>query len=118
MALRWNRSAGARIARSAGSLCALALLALMPASGASAKPSSETNQHRLDTTVAYLQKAQNLDGGFGGSAGAASEADPSAWVALALAAAGVNAQDQLDEGVERSLYAYLVEHAHEASVTT
>jgi hypothetical protein len=73
---------------------------------------NQTDQARLDRTVRYLQDVQNPDGGFGGAPGAESSPDFSAWVALALAAAGINPQDQaLPAGT--AAYAYLAEHAGE-----
>jgi len=73
-----------------------------------------TNRTRLDNTVRYLQDAQNLDGGFGGNPGAESDPDFSAWVALALAAAGINPQDQAKPGGVDA-YTYLAKHASELS---
>lgn len=67
---------------------------------------------RLDSTVRYLQDVQNLDGGFGGEPGGESNPDFSAWVALALAAAGINPRDQSRPG-GTDVYTYLVEHAGE-----
>jgi hypothetical protein len=52
----------------------------------------------LDRSVRFLQDAQNLDGGFGGRIGQASDPDFSAWAAYALAAAGINPQDQAKPG--------------------
>ncbi len=69
-------------------------------------------QERLDSTVRYLQSAQSSDGGFGGEAGGRSTPSFSAWAALALAAAGINPQDQAVEG-GASVYTYLAEHASE-----
>ena len=58
----------------------------------------------------FLEDVQNMDGGFGGEPGAGSDPDFSAWVALALAADGINPQNQArPEGA--SAYAYLVGHA-------
>ncbi|HWX45072.1 MAG TPA: prenyltransferase/squalene oxidase repeat-containing protein [Solirubrobacteraceae bacterium] len=80
---------------------------------ARAKPSNPTNEDRLDRTVRFLQEAQNLDGGFGGQVGTPSSQLFSAWVALALAAAAINPQDQAKPG-GTSVYAYLAEHAAHA----
>jgi prenyltransferase beta subunit len=67
--------------------------------------------------VHFLQEAQNADGGFGGEPKEASNPDFSAWVALALTAAGINPQDQArPNGVDA--LTYLGEHAHELEVTT
>jgi hypothetical protein len=62
-----------------------------------AAPDAEA-QATLDSSVRFLQGAQNSDGGFGGSAGAPSDPDFSAWAAYALAAAGINPQDQAPLG--------------------
>lgn len=81
-----------------------------PALGA---PSNELNRKRLENTVRSLQEAQNSDGGFGGEAGEESSQLFSAWVALALAAASVNPQDQAKPGGS-SVYTYLTEHVAKA----
>jgi hypothetical protein len=80
------------------------------ASGSALATPGARGRPRLDSTVRYLQDVQNIDGGFGGEPGAASDPDFSAWVALALAADGINPQNQArPEGA--SAYAYLVGHA-------
>lgn len=104
-------SLGMAIRRVLAALCALSLLCV-PAI-ARAAPSDPADEARLDLTVRFLQEAQNQDGGFGGEPGAESNQDFSAWVALALAAAGINPQDQAKpEG--QSVYTYLTEHAAQA----
>jgi hypothetical protein len=83
---------------------------------AGAQQNGAANQ-RLDQTVRFLQDAQNQDGGFGGSRGAPSDPTFTAWVALALAAAGVNPRDQArPSGTDA--YAYLTAHTTELSATT
>lgn len=82
---------------------ALLLAASAPAA------TSPANQARLDSTIRYLQGVQNPDGGFGGSSGSDSIQGFSAWVALALAAAGINPQDQARPGGE-DVYDFLVDH--------
>jgi energy-coupling factor transport system substrate-specific component len=57
------------------------------------------------TPASYLLSAQNVDGGFGGSPGAASAELYSGWAALGLAAEGYNAQ-HIRHG-SRSLSEYL-----------
>jgi prenyltransferase beta subunit len=89
--------------------------AFVAAAGAATK--SPRHEAQLDATVRYLQENQNLDGGFGGETGTASDPDFSAWVALALAAADVNPRDQERAG-GTSVYDYLAEHAGELSLTT
>ena len=79
-------------------------------SGSALATPSVRAQPRLDSTVRFLQDVQNMDGGFGGEPGAASDPDFSAWVALALAADGINPQNQArPEGA--SAYTYLVGRA-------
>jgi hypothetical protein len=92
----------------AGAIFVLALAAALLAAPATSAP-SPTNQARLETTVRFLQGAQNLDGGFGGSPGAKSGSMFTAWVALALAAAGINPSDQALPG-GTDAYTYLVDH--------
>jgi prenyltransferase beta subunit len=72
----------------------------------------QTNLARLDSTVRYLQDVQNPDGGFGSAPGAESSPDFSAWVTFALAAAGINPQDQA-RPAGTDAYTYLVEHSGE-----
>ena len=98
---------------------AMSLTASRPAQAATA--ADLKFQPNLEATVRYLQDAQQEDGGF---AEPGSEPDPdfSAWVALALAAAGINPRDQTTAkqhyAAGHSAYTYLLEHAHEASLTT
>lgn len=78
-------------------LALIALILVLPgaaAAAANAAAPNPLNQARLDLTIRYLQEAQNLDGGFGGEAGGESTQGISAWVALALAAGGVNPRCQ------------------------
>jgi prenyltransferase beta subunit len=90
-----------------------------PAQAATARDSKF--QPNLEATVRYLQDVQHEDGGFA-EAGGAPDPDFSAWVALALAAAGINPREQTTArqhyAAGHSTYTYLVEHAHEASLTT
>jgi prenyltransferase beta subunit len=93
-----------RVARPALLLALSASLLVAPATSGAL-----SDQARLDSTVRFLQEAQNADGGFGGSPGAKSGQLFTAWVALALAAAGINPQDQaLPGGTDASTY--LVTH--------
>ncbi len=90
-----------------------------PVATARAEKPSGRYQPMLDRLVAFLQADQNKDGGFGGEAGAESTPDFSAWVALALAAAGVNPHDQKRKEPEaKDVYTYLAEHADELESTT
>jgi prenyltransferase beta subunit len=99
------------------SLCAI--LASFTSSSPLAAPNNPTNQARLDDTVRFLQNAQSTDGGFSanGMPVEESSADFTAWVALALAAAGINPQNQAKPG-GTSAYGYLVAHASELTLTT
>lgn len=84
----------------------MALSAMLLTATAAAAP-NPANQAALDRTVRYLQEAQQDDGGFGASG------EPSqittAWTALALAAAGINPQDQRRPGGVDA-FTYLVTH--------
>lgn len=84
----------------------LVLAGLLPAASAGAAP-NPANKASLDRTVRYLQEAQQMDGGFG------AEDEPSqitsAWTALALAAAGINPQDQRRPGGVDA-FSHLVSH--------
>lgn len=71
----------------------------------------------LDRSVRFLQDAQNLDGGFGGRIGQPSDPDFSAWAAYALAAAGVNPQDQAKPG-GFDVHTYLTHNTAGLSQTT
>lgn len=83
-----------------------------------------TDQGALDRTVRYLQEAQNADGGFGGVRGGASDPGISAWVAIALAAAGINPFDQARPGgvdvatylLRRTRFAVTTDYARAALV--
>ena len=86
---------------------AIALCSLLAAGSALAAAPNPANQARLDRTVRYLQEAQQANGGFG-KAGEPSQIS-SAWTALALAAAGINPQDQARPG-GASAYDFLVSH--------
>jgi prenyltransferase beta subunit len=84
----------------------LVLGAMLVAASAAAAP-SPANRARLDRTVRYLQDAQQAEGGFA-AAGEPSQI-ASAWVALALAAAGINPQDQAQPGGVDA-YTFLTAH--------
>jgi prenyltransferase beta subunit len=85
----------------------LALCALVLANPVLAAAPSPADQARLDSTVRYLQEVQQSNGGFG-AAGEPSQIS-SAWVALALAAAGINPRDQaLPGGVDA--FTFLATH--------
>ena len=75
--VRWARGA----ATIAGTLVTVAALALAPAATAAAVE---------DRAVAYLERAQNADGGFGGVAGQRSTQLFTGWAALGAAAVGRN----------------------------
>jgi len=108
--LKAERWALARCVAAALALCAATLVCV---SGVALAATPGINyQERLDSTVRYLQSVQNPDGGFSGEAGGGSTPSFSAWAALALAAAGINPQDQAREG-GTSVYAYLTDHAGE-----
>ncbi len=88
---------------------ALALALLAAVAVAATAASNPVNQARLDSTIRYLQEVQNLDGGFGGDRGRESTQGISAWVALALAAGGINPRCQArPSGTDA--YSFLVSH--------
>jgi energy-coupling factor transport system substrate-specific component len=73
----------------AGPLAALALLAVGAVLSGWAPPGGEAARAGLASRqVAFLARAQNADGGFGGAPGQRSSELYSAWAALGLAAAG------------------------------
>ena len=109
----WARSAAKLgVAIALGALAPAGLVAAAPASGADAQ-----DKGYLESTVRFLQEAQNPDGGFGATRSGPSDTDISAWAAIGLAAAGINPQEQARPG-GRSVYDYLTEHADELSLTT
>ena len=65
--------------------------------------------------VSYLERAQNSDGGFGGSPGASSTQLHTGWAALGLAAAGRNPADVRSGG--NSVVDYVRAHAGSLSDT-
>jgi prenyltransferase beta subunit len=100
----------------------LATLAICSACPAVATAPDAGFQPNLERTVTYLQKVQNEDGGYGGEPGAKSNPDFSAWVAVALAATGINPRDQTTAPQHyvggHSVYSYLTEHTSELTWTT
>jgi prenyltransferase beta subunit len=93
-------------------LAMCAAVACEPAS-TTATPNNSTDKARLDSTVRFLQSAQNPDGGFGGDVGGESDQDFSAWVTFALAADSINPRVQaLGDWVDA--YTYLTTHAARA----
>ncbi|MCK9249737.1 MAG: hypothetical protein M0P31_12295 [Solirubrobacteraceae bacterium] len=72
---------------------------------------------QLDTTIAYLQRAQNEDGGFPRlRAGADSHVATSVWVGLAVASAGINPRRRTLKG-GKTLWAFLDRRASELNRT-
>lgn len=95
--------------------CALAG-ALLPAWAGSAAADEEARA-TADKAVRFLQEAQNMDGGFGGRVGGRSDPGFSAWAAYALAAAGINPQDQSQPGGV-DVYTYLTSQTSGFKETT
>jgi energy-coupling factor transport system substrate-specific component len=83
---------------------AVALLAL-----AIALPAERAQAAVPEKSVAYLERAQNGDGGFGPAPGARSTQMHTGWAALGLAAAGHNPRDVQDGG--RDIVDYINSHA-------
>jgi prenyltransferase beta subunit len=84
-----------------------------PSSSTPGGPDNPANKGRLESTVRFLQNAQNADGGFGGNLGEESSQDFSAWVTFALAADSINPQDQATMGGVDA-YTYLTTHVARA----
>ncbi|HEU0251205.1 MAG TPA: hypothetical protein VFR48_10820 [Solirubrobacteraceae bacterium] len=100
----------------------VAVLAIYHASCAPASVARDRKfQPNLEATVRYLQNAQSENGGFA-EPGNEPESDFTAWISLALAAAGINPRDQSTAPQHwaggHSAYTYLAENAHHASLTT
>ncbi len=121
-----SRSNGKTATAARGTLAALsamvavvALTGACPAHAASAR--DPKFQHNLEATVRYLQSSQRENGGFA-EPGTEPGSDFTAWVTLALAAAGINPRDQTTAKQHwvggHSAYIYLAEHAHDATLTT
>ena len=89
----------------------LALCAALSAPALGEAPSAK-RQALLDSTVRFLQDSQQPSGGFAG-AGEPSQGT-SAWVALALAAAGINPRNQA-KPCGTDAYTYLVTHFLQAT---
>lgn len=87
--------AGARSATVSAASRPLPLLLVALALGGSAVATAALapSSARAASPVAYLEKAQNADGGFGAAPGQASVDLFTGWVALGLAAQGRNPQD-------------------------
>jgi hypothetical protein len=112
-----QRSALVRLVALAGMLLVTLGAATLLAAPTRAAAPDATNQARLDRTIRFLQDVQNADGGFGGAIGEPSDPLFSAWVAIALAAGGVNPRDQKLPGGS-DVYSYVTRHAGALSKTT
>jgi len=97
-------------------ICASSLAALLFAWGTAAAEDPGARA-TLDRSVRFLQEAQNLDGGFGGVRGRQSDPLFTAWAAYALAAAGINPQDQVQPGGV-DVHSYLTAHTSGLRETT
>jgi prenyltransferase beta subunit len=91
-------------------LVATAIAAVALAAAGVALALTPPHQALIDTTVRYLQETQDTSGGFA-EPGQEPSQGISAWVALALASAGINPQDQARCG--RSAFEYLEGHFRE-----
>jgi prenyltransferase beta subunit len=98
-------------------LAACAAICLCTAHPALAQNANPASEGQLESTARYLESVQNADGGFADAPGGQSDPEFSAWVALALAAAGVNPRDQYT-GAGTDAYTYLTAHPGEMEVTT
>lgn len=95
--------------------CALVPAAVAAPSGASAADAEAGAA--LERSVRFLQEAQNHDGGFGGEVGERSDPGFTAWAAYALAASGINPQDQAKPG-GADVHTYLTANAAALFQTT
>lgn len=95
--------------------CAVAVAAA--ASPAPAAAPDGTNQARLDRTVRFLQDVQSLNGGFSGGSGGGPDVLFSCWVAVGLAAAGINPHDQRKPG-GADLYSFIERNTTRYDQTT
>ena len=93
--------------RAVRALAASLFLAVLLVAGSAAAAPTQANES-LDATVRYLQELQDTSGGFAEPWGQKPSQGISAWVALALAAAGINPQDQARCG--KSAFEYLEGH--------
>ncbi len=119
-----SRSNGRSAATCAPAVLAamVAVLSIYPAHAAQAAAARDPKfQPNLEATVRYLQSAQLENGGFA-EPGTEPGSDFTAWVTLALAAAGINPRDQTTAPQHwvggHSAYTYLAERAHKDSLTT
>jgi squalene-hopene cyclase-like protein/prenyltransferase/squalene oxidase-like repeat protein len=98
-------------------LACLLVATLVAATPSRAEAPDAAAQATLDRSVRFLQDAQNLDGGFGGRSGQESDPIFSSWAAYALAAAGINPQDQAEPGGV-DVHTYLTANTADLSQTT
>ncbi|MBN9621898.1 MAG: terpene cyclase/mutase family protein [Actinobacteria bacterium] len=91
-------------------LVVIGMTGLALAASAVAAARTATQQALIDSTVRFLQESQQTSGGFA-NPGAKPSQGISAWVALALAGAGINPLDQARCGTDA--YTYLVSHFQE-----
>jgi hypothetical protein len=99
------------LTRAALAALALALCGALSTTALGEAPNPQ-RQALLDSTVRFLQESQQQSGGFA-QAGEPSQGT-SAWVALALAAAGINPRNQA-KPCGTDAYTYLVTHFREAT---
>jgi hypothetical protein len=100
-----------KLKRIALAALALALCGALAASALGEAPNAK-RKALLDSTVRFLQDSQQQSGGFA-QTGEPSQGT-SAWVALALAAAGINPRNQA-EPCGTDAYTYLVTHFQQAT---
>jgi Squalene-hopene cyclase C-terminal domain len=101
-----DRARGKLLLRTALATLLLTLAGAV-ASAAMAGTSNPRRQKSIDSTVRFLQESQRPSGGFA-KPGTKPSQSIGAWVTLALAAAGINPQDQAACGVDA--YAFLEGH--------
>jgi squalene-hopene cyclase-like protein/prenyltransferase/squalene oxidase-like repeat protein len=92
-AVRRGAAGGAVAAVVAGLAAATALSVPAPSASAARADSAAAAASSPARAAAYLRRAQNRDGGFGGSPGQSSSSLMTGWSSLGLAAAGLNPRD-------------------------
>jgi energy-coupling factor transport system substrate-specific component len=118
--------AGGAIATAVAALAVATALSLSPgatdavADGGAAKPYAPAKPAAAGSpaarAAAYLRRAQNRDGGFGGAPKQASSPLIAGWASLGLAAAGLNPRDQARKGGKSSIDYARAESARSSDV--
>ncbi len=114
MEVTWQEGGPRRAAAGAAATLSASLLAIVLVTGAGGLP-SEAKAQGAGGAAAWLEGAQNADGGFGIEIGAESNLEMTTWAALALEAGGRNPLDVSTDG--RTPIDYLQAHSSEIRST-